>query len=247
MYLFLPEVTLLDLGWGHKSLVKWQNMTGCWLPKDPSHLSSTNNTNRPSWPPRAASLGDRELYVMIMRLQPLQAKINFSFKISHGNLLDFQRFIFLLWMQFFFSECNFIFRVPSMFRRLVIQGKNYTNHPFPSPSLFFLPGHFTAQSHASRNQRNQTSWQLLVRAEVSAKCTVKWVPVWDSEDAVSSCASTTYQIRQHMVWLRCIWAWRSHSPLTETSALLLILGVTVGGWINLNSSPFIDLDTGNDT
>lgn len=53
-----------------------------------------------------------------------------------------------------------------MFWRLVIQGKNYTNHPFPSPSLFFLPGHFTAQSHASRHQQeSEESDKLTVVGE----------------------------------------------------------------------------------
>jgi len=118
--------------------------------------------------------------------------------------------------------------------------------PPPLFSFCLMAGHFTAHSVMCQQAKSDKLTGVGEGWGVLAKCTVKWAPVRDWEDAVSSCAPTTYQIRQQMGWLPCIWAWKSHSSLIETSALLLIVGVTVGRWINLNSSQFIDLNIGND-
>lgn len=67
MYLFLPGASLLDLGWGHVSMVRWKNMRVSWLSENSFHLSSTDTHEDTIWPSRTTFPGERELQ-MIMRL-----------------------------------------------------------------------------------------------------------------------------------------------------------------------------------
>ena len=151
--------------------------------------------------------------MVIVRLVTFKSqKLIFPLKLATCTLLDFQRFIFLLWMQFFllnviFIQCTICFGGWWSSIRI----KQTIHSPPPLFSFCVVTGHLTAYSIMC-HQENSDKLIVVMRVEVPWQ-NVQWSESTSSgfRGLVSSCAYTTYQIRQQMWWLPWIWPWRSNS------------------------------------
>lgn len=241
MYLFLPEASLLDLGWGHFSTVRWKNVGDRWLSEDPFHLGSIN-THRDT-PPDLLELLSLETSSRwwLWHWWPLKGKINFSFNISHLYSSIFPKIYIPLLNAILYSVHNLLFGGWWSSTRIT-----QTFHsPLSFLSAWSLVISLLIKSCTSRG--TLTRWQLL-RVEVSWQ-NIQWNEhhFWILRTEVQAVPPPHPKSGPQMWRLARVWVWKAVSAWSETSALPLTVCVPVNRWMNFTVCQFIDLFIGNDS